>query len=379
MAGPLAGLKVIEMVGIGPCPFAAMMLADMGAEVIRIDRKAAPGAATPFPLLGTKYDVMARGRPSLALDLKDPLARDTVLRLVEGADILVEGFRPGVMERLGLGPDACLARNPRLVFGRVTGWGQDGPLAQAAGHDINYVALSGMLHAMGRPDTPPAPPLNLLGDFGGGGMLLAFGVVCAALEARSSGKGQVVDAAMTDGVALLGAMVYGFKACGAWSAQRGANMLDGGAHFYDTYACADGKFVSVGAIEPQFYARLLQLAGIGDPAFAAQMDPRRWPELKEKLAHVFAQRTRDDWCALLEGSEACFAPVLEAAEAPQHPHNAARGTFIDVAGVTQPAPAPRFARTPAPAPAPPSAPGADSAAILRAWGIDEAVIATLTS
>lgn len=377
MSGPLAGLKVIEMVGLGPCPFAAMLLADMGAEVIRIDRKTAPGAANPFPMLGTRYDVMARGRRSLALDLKDPLARDTLLDLVARADVLIEGFRPGVMERLGLGPDVCLARNPKLVFGRVTGWGQDGPLAQVAGHDINYIALSGMLHAMGRPDSPPAPPLNLLGDFGGGGMLLAFGVLCAALEAQKSGRGQVVDAAMTDGAALLGAMVYGFRAFGAWSAERGTNMLDGGAHFYDTYACADGRFVSVGAIEPQFYARLLELAGIDDPDFAAQLDRARWPELKERLAGIFATRTREEWCALLEGSEACFAPVLDMAEAPRHPHNAARGTFVDVAGVSQPAPAPRFSRTRPAVPDMPDAAGAHSADILRAWGIPESTIARL--
>lgn len=260
MAGPLAGLRVIEMVGIGPCPFAAMMLADMGAEVIRIDRKAAAGAPGPFPMLGTKYDVMARSRRSLALDLKHPQAREVMLELVAKADVLLEGFRPGVMERLGLGPDACHVRNPKLVYGRVTGWGQDGPLAQAAGHDINYIALSGMLHAMGRADAPPAPPLNLVGDFGGGAMMLAFGVVCAVLEARQSGKGQVVDAAMIDGSALLGAMMYGLRAYGTWDDKRESNMLDGGAPFYDTYACADGKFIAVGAIEPQFYEQLLALA-----------------------------------------------------------------------------------------------------------------------
>jgi alpha-methylacyl-CoA racemase len=377
MAGPLAGIRVVEMVGLGPCPFAAMMLADMGAEVIRIDRKSAPGAANPFPMLGTKFDVMARGRRSLALDLKHDAGRATALDLIARADIVIEGFRPGVMERLGLGPDACLARNPKLVYGRVTGWGQDGPLAQAAGHDINYVALSGMLHAMGRPGSPPAPPLNLLGDFGGGGMMLAFGVVCAALEARSSGKGQVVDAAMTDGAALLGAMVYGFRAGGAWTGERGANLLDGGAHFYDSYACADGKYVSVGAIEPQFYARLLALAGIEDPDFDAQMDASRWPALSDKLAAVFVARTRDDWCRALEGSEACVAPVLDMAEAPTHPHNAARGTFIDIAGVTQPGPAPRFSRTAPQAGGAPARPGQHSAEVLADWGWPADQIATL--
>jgi alpha-methylacyl-CoA racemase len=379
MAGPLAGLRVIEMVGLGPCPFAAMMLADMGAEVIRIDRKAAPAAGGPFPMLGTKYDVMARSRRSLALDLKQPQGRQVLLQLVDKADVLLEGFRPGVMERLGLGPDACLARNPRLVFGRVTGWGQDGPLAQSAGHDINYVALTGMLHAMGTAGQPPTPPLNLVGDFGGGAMMLAFGVVCAVLEARKSGQGQVVDAAMTDGASLLGAMMYGLRGHGSWSDARGANMLDGGAPFYASYACADGKFISVGAIEPQFYRRLLELAGATDPAFEAQWRSAAWPELKEKFAALFRTRTRDDWCALLEGTDACFAPVLDLTEAPQHPHNRARGTFVEVDGVTQPAPAPRFSRTAAATPTPPRTPGADSAAILADWGLGPDAIETLSA
>ncbi len=379
MTGPLAGMRVIEMVGLGPCPFAAMMLADMGADVVRIDRKAVAGAPNPYPMLGTKYDVMARGRRSLALDLKQPAAVDVVLRLVEQADIVLEGFRPGVMERLGLGPDACLARNPALVYGRITGWGQHGPLAQAAGHDINYIALSGMLHPMGRADTPPAPPLNLVGDFGGGAMMLAFGVVCAALEAGKSGKGQVVDAAMTDGAALLGAMMYGMRAHGSWSDQRGANMLDGGAHYYDTYACADGKFISIGAIEPQFYALLLKLAGIDDPAFDAQMDARAWPGLSAKFATVFATRNRDHWCALLEGTDACFAPVLDMGEAPQHPHNLARGTFVEVDGVTQPAPAPRFSRTEPRVASAPATPGQHSADVLSAWGWSEDELAALAA
>jgi alpha-methylacyl-CoA racemase len=379
MAGPLAGLRVIEMVGLGPCPFAAMMLADMGAEVIRIDRKAAPAAGGPFPMLGTKYDVMARSRRSLALDLKQPQGREVLLQLVDKADALLEGFRPDVMERLGLGPDACLARNPRLVFGRVTGWGQDGPLAQSAGHDINYVALTGMLHAMGAAGQPPTPPLNLVGDFGGGAMMLAFGVVCAVLEARKSGQGQVVDAAMTDGASLLGAMMYGLRGHGSWSDARGANMLDGGAPFYASYACADGKFISVGAIEPQFYRRLLELAGATDPAFEAQWRSAAWPELKEKFAALFRTRTRDDWCALLEGTDACFAPVLDLTEAPQHPHNRARGTFVEVDGVTQPAPAPRFSRTAAATPTPPRTPGADSAAILADWGLGPDAIETLSA
>jgi alpha-methylacyl-CoA racemase len=374
--GPLTGLRVIEMVGIGPCPFAAMMLADMGADVIRIDRKPDPAAPNPYPTLGTKYDVMARGRRSLALDVKHPRARQLLLDLVGKADALVEGFRPGVMERLGLGPDVCLARNPKLVYGRVTGWGQAGPLAPAAGHDLNYVALSGMLHAMGDADRPPAPPLNLVGDFGGGGMMLAFGVVCAMLEARASGRGQVVDAAMTDGAALLGAMMYGLRAHGSWSPARGANFLDGGAPFYATYACADGKFIAVGAIEPQFYAQLLALTGASDPAFARQWDGDDWPALKARFAALFATRTRDAWCALLEGTDACFAPVLDMDEAPRHPHNAARATFVDVDGVTQPAPAPRFSRTPG-RPGAVSAPGQDGAAILADWGWTDDAIATL--
>ncbi|MBI3284365.1 MAG: CoA transferase [Burkholderiales bacterium] len=374
MSGPLTGIRVIEMVGLGPCPFAAMMLADMGAEVVRIDRKAAPGAANPFPMLGTKYDVMARGRRSLALDLKQPEAKQVLLNLLEQADVVLEGFRPGVMERLGLGPEVCLQRNPKLVYGRITGWGQDGPLAQAAGHDLNYIALSGMLQAMGRADTPPAPPLNLVGDFGGGAMMLAFGVLCALLEAKNSGRGQVVDAAMVEGSALLGAMIYGLRGFGAWGERREANLLDGGAHFYDSYACADGKFVTVGAIEPQFYARLLQLAGIDDPAFEAQMDTRRWPELKSKLAAIFKTKTRQQWCDLLEGSDACFAPVLDMAEAPQHPHNRARAVFIEVDGVTQPAPAPRFSRTAPEVCMPPAAPGQHSEQVLRDWGVTEALI-----
>jgi len=368
MAGPLSGVRVVEMVGIGPCPFAAMMLADMGAEVIRIDRKAAPGEDNPYPVLGTRHDVMARGRRSLALDLKKPAGRLAALRLIDAADVLLEGFRPGVMERLGLGPELCLERNPKLVYGRVTGWGQDGPLAQAAGHDINYVALSGMLHAMGRASDPPAPPLNLVGDFGGGGMMLAFGVVCAVLSARRSGQGQVVDAAMTDGAALLGAMSYGLRSFGAWSDKREANLLDGGAPFYDSYACRDGKFIALGAIEPQFFAKLLALTGTVDEAFTRRWNKAHWPELKARLAALFATRTREEWCRLLEGTDVCFAPVLDMAEAPRHPHNAARKTFVEIDGVTQPAPAPRFSHTVPGRPTAPSSPGQDNEAILRDWG-----------
>ncbi|MES3025364.1 MAG: CaiB/BaiF CoA-transferase family protein [Pseudomonadota bacterium] len=379
MAGPLAGIRVVEMVGLGPCPFAAMMLADMGAEVIRIDRQGAAAAGGPFAFLGTRHDVMARGRRSLALDLKQAGAREVLLRLVDQADVLLEGFRPGVMERLGFGPDVCHARNPKLVYGRVTGWGQHGPLAQAAGHDLNYIALSGMLHAMGRAGEPPAPPLNLVGDFGGGAMMMAFGVVCAVLEARGSGKGQVVDAAMTDGSALLGAMMYGLRAQGSWGDARGANLLDGGAPFYDSYACADGKFITVGSIEPQFYALLLKLTGATDAAFEAQMDAEGWPGLKLRFASLFAGRTRAQWCELLEGTDVCFAPVLDMGEAPQHPHNVARGAFIEVDGVVQPAPAPRFSRTVPEVSAGPASAGQHSEEILADWGWSGQDIAALTA
>lgn len=375
MPGPLHGIKVIEIVGIGPGPFCAMMLADMGAEVIRIDKKLAsnskPRAIDP------KFDVLARGRRSLALDLKHPQAQQVVLQLIAQADALIEGFRPGVMERLGLGPDRCLERNPRLVYGRMTGWGQTGPLAHAAGHDINYIALSGMLHAIGRANDSPPPPLNLIGDFGGGAMMLAFGIVCALLEAQRSKRGQVVDAAMTDGSALLGALMYGLKAAGRWRDARSANLLDGGAHFYDTYECADGKYVAIGSIEPQFYAELLRLTGIEDEEFKSQMDPHIWPALKAKLAARIKAKTRDEWCAALEGTDVCFAPVLDMNEAPLHPHNRARNAFIEIDGVVQPAPAPRFSRTSAKVSAPPASPGQHSEQILRAWGFSEEHIAQL--
>jgi alpha-methylacyl-CoA racemase len=364
MAGPLQGLKVVEMAGLGPAPFCAMMLADMGADVVRIER---PGAPSVTGAAG-KFDVLARSRRVLALDLKNPVAIDAVLALVDQADLLIEGFRPGVMERLGLGPDVCIARRPPLVYGRMTGWGQNGPLAQAAGHDINYIALSGALHAIGATSGPPLPPLNYVGDFGGGAMMLAFGLLCALHHARASGAGQVVDAAMTDGAALLSAMMYGMHAAGAWSNRRGENMLDGGAHFYGCYACADGRHVSIGSIEPQFYAQLLQRTGITDPEFSAQLDAAAWPRLKARLAEVFLGKTRDEWCALMEGSDVCFAPVLDWDEAPGHPHNLARQSFVTVDGVLQPAPAPRFSRTPAAAPRAATAAGSDSADVFSAWG-----------
>jgi len=370
MPGPLEGLKVIEMAGLGPAPFCAMMLADMGAEVVRIER---PGAAGT----GRRFDILARGRRVLALDLKKPAAVDAVLRLVDRADVLIEGFRPGVMERLGLGPDICLARRPTLVYGRMTGWGQTGPLAQAAGHDINYIAISGALHAIGKPDEPPVVPLNYIGDFGGGAMMLAFGILCALHHARDSGRGQVVDTAMTDGAALLSAMMYGMKAAGEWSNRRGENMLDGGAHFYGTYACADGKHIAIGSLEPQFYALLLERTGISDPAFSAQHNRQDWPLLKQRLAQVFMTRTRDEWCALMEGSDVCFAPVLDWDEAPRHAHNVARQAFVTVDGVVQPAPAPRFSETPAGMPRPASPGQEDRNGIFSDWGLPAELVARL--
>jgi alpha-methylacyl-CoA racemase len=347
-------VKVVEIAGIGPAPFCAMVLADWGAEVLRIAR---PGAQPG------RYDANCRNRPTLEMDLRAPGAVQALMPAIANADVLVEGFRPGVMERLGFGPDACLAANPRLVYGRMTGWGQDGPLAAAAGHDINYIALSGALHAVGPAGHKPVPPLNLVGDYGGGAMLLGMGLLAALLEARRSGHGQVVDAAMTDGAALLCTNFYAGRASGRYNTERGANLVDGGAHFYDTYACADGKFISIGAIEPQFYALLRESCGLHDPAFDAQMDRSRWPQLKERLAAVFRTRTRAEWCRLLEGTDTCFAPVLDWDEAPRHPHNRARGTFVEVDGVVQPAPAPRFSRTQSATPA--TGRAADASALAR--------------
>jgi alpha-methylacyl-CoA racemase len=335
--GPLKGLRVLEFAGIGPGPFCGMVLADLGAEVIRLDRRGAPAPAPE--------DFVLRGRRSLALDLKSPAAVEAALRLVESADALIEGFRPGVMERLGLGPDACLARNPRLAYGRMTGWGQEGPLAQSAGHDIDYIALTGALHAIGRPGERPVPPLNLVGDYGGGGMLLALGLLAAMLEAKGSGRGQVVDAAMVDGAALLMAPIYAMKARGRWSGERGTNMLDGGAPWYDTYECADGRSIAVGPIEPQFFALMCEKLGLDAGRFPDRMSPSAWPALKGELIAIFRSRTRDDWAALFEGTDACIAPVLDMDEAPRHPHNQARHTFLVRDGVVQPAPAPRFSRT----------------------------------
>jgi len=379
MTGPLTGIRIIEIAGIGPGPFAAMMLADMGAEVIRVERaQSVRGPAPDTP----HYDVMLRGRRNIALDLKHPDGVATLLDLVGHADALIEGFRPGVMERLGVGPDICLQRNPKLVFGRMTGWGQEGMYSQAAGHDINYISLAGALAHFGRHGEAPVPPLNMVGDFGGGGMFLAYGVVCALLEAQRSGQGQVVDTAMVDGAAVLMSMFWSFKAIGAFDENhRGTNLLDTGAHFYDVFRCADGKFISLGSIEPQFYAELLRITGLeGDPEFARQMDKDLWPHLKTRLRQVFEGKTQAEWCTLMETTDVCFAPVLTMSEAATHPHNIQRNTFIEVGGVQQPAPAPRFSRTKTQVISAPAHPGQHSREVLADWGIApdriEALIAT---
>ncbi|MCA1842881.1 MAG: CoA transferase [Actinobacteria bacterium] len=372
--GPLKGIRIVEIAGIGPGPFACMMLADLGADVIRLERPTGPRGVDSVP-----GNVANRSRRSVGIDLKNPDAVELTLRLVEGADALIEGFRPGVAERLGIGPDACLARNPRLVYGRMTGWGQDGPYASMAGHDINYIALAGALAHFGRPGETPVPPINMVGDFGGGGMLMAFGVVCALLEARTSGQGQVVDASMVDGSATLMTMIHGMRAMGFWELEKGTNIIDGGAHFYDAYETADGKYISIGSIEPQFYAELLRLTGLEGEDLPHQMDRTQWPALKQRVAAIFKEKTRDEWCALMEGTDVCFAPVLTMDEAPSHPHNKARGTFVEVAGVTQPAPSPRFSRTPGEISRPPSAPGADTDEALIDWGLPDAEVAKLRS
>jgi alpha-methylacyl-CoA racemase len=369
MAGALSGIRIVEFAGLGPGPFCGMMLADHGAEVIRIER---PGARLDA------RDALSRSRRSIVLDMKRPEGLAVARALCGTADGLIEGYRPGVMERLGLGPDALLADNPRLVFGRMTGWGQTGPRAALAGHDINYIAISGVLHTVGGADGKPVAPVNYVGDFGGGGMMLAFGMVSALLAVRMGGTGQVIDAAMTDGSALIAGMVWALSAAGLWRDRAGVNLLDGGAHFYDTYLCADGRFVAVGAIEPAFYALLRGKLGLeADPAFDAQMDPAAWPALKQRLAAIFLTRARDEWCDLLGGGDACVAPVLSLAEAPGDPHNAARGTFVTVGGATQPAPAPRFSATPAPRPRPAGRPGADADEVLAGLGYTPERIASL--
>jgi alpha-methylacyl-CoA racemase len=372
MSGPLSGVKVLELAGIGPGPFCGMMLADMGADILRVDRLDPADLGLP---LEPGFDIMARGRRSIGLDLKRPEAIEIVLALVEKADALIEGFRPGVTERLGLSPDACLARNPRLVYGRVTGWGQDGPLAQAAGHDINYIALSGALHAIGRRGEAPVPPLNLVGDYAGGAMYLAFGIACALVERHSSGCGQVIDAAMSEGAASMMSIFYARLAAGSWRDERGVNAIDGGAPWYGVYETADGKYISIGAIEGRFYARLVERLRLDAASLPGRHDKARWPELRARLRDAFKQKTRDEWCESLAGHDVCFAPVLSLAEAPAHPHNRARGTFMERDGVIQPAPAPRFSRTPGSVER--SAPrcGEGGNAALADWGFDAKKIA----
>jgi alpha-methylacyl-CoA racemase len=372
--GPLAGITVIEIAGIGPGPYCGMMLADMGADVIRIDRAGAVQGGDPGR---PPADFLARGRRSVGVDLKNADGVEVVLSLVERADALIEGFRPGVTERLGIGPDDCLARNPRLVYGRMTGWGQDGPYASTAGHDINYIALAGALDPLGRAGQPPTPPLNLVGDFGGGGLMLAFGIVAGLLEARASGQGQVIDAAMVDGAASLMTMTHSFRAMGIWNDERGTNMLDTGAHFYDVYETADGRYVSIGSIEPQFYAELLRLTGLEGEDLPWQQDRAQWPAMKERLAAIFRTKSRAEWCEIMEGTDVCFAPVLTIPEAVEHPHNVARGTFVEVAGQPQPGPAPRFSRTAAEVGGPPAHAGQHTDEVLAGAGFDAERIAKL--
>ena len=359
--GPLVGVRIVEFAGIGPGPFCGMLLADLGADVVRIDRAESAGRGHP--------DIANRGKRSIAVDLKRPEGVEAALSLMEKADGLIEGFRPGVMERLGLGPDVALKRNPRLVYGRMTGWGQTGPWSQMAGHDIDYIALTGALHTMGRKDEPPAPPLNLVGDFGGGALYLAFGLLAGIIEAKSSGKGQVVDCAMIDGAASLMTMFFNMKAVGMWNAERDSNLLDGGAHFYDTYTCADGKWLAIGAIEPQFHAELVKGLGLPADTFGMYMDRAKWPESSRRIAEVVKTKTRDEWMTIFDGTDACVVPVLSMDEAPQHPHNAARKTFVEAFGVTQPNAAPRFSRTAGAVNGAPAMAGKHSRDVLESWGI----------
>jgi alpha-methylacyl-CoA racemase len=370
--GPLDGVRVVEIASLAPAPFGCMILSDLGADVLRVERPESCQPGRPAPV-----DPLSRGRRSIGLNLKDPAGVELLLTLVSAADVLVEGFRPGVTERLGFGPEVCAQRNPALIYARMTGWGQEGPLAPTAGHDIDYIAISGALHPIGRAGERPVPPLNLVGDFGGGGMLLAIGVLAALVERQRSGLGQVVDAAMVDGSALLTSFIYGLRARGGWRDERGVNLLDGGAPFYDTYATADGKFVAVGALEPQFYAALLAGLDLADADLPAQLDMGSWPVLRERFAAVFAQRTRDEWAEAFAGSDACVAPVLSPAEVAAHPHNIARRVFADIGGVSQPQPAPRFARTKADQPEQPVTPGADTDAVLGGLGLGKAEIARL--
>ncbi|MBA4809595.1 MAG: carnitine dehydratase [Acidimicrobiaceae bacterium TMED77] len=371
--GPLDGKQIIEIAGIGPGPFCAMVLADLGAEVIRVDRASA--VPDEFPD-GPSMDLLNRGRDSIAVDLKKEEGVETVLRLVENADALIEGFRPGVAERLGIGPEKCLNRNPKLIYGRMTGWGQYGSYSQMAGHDINYIALSGVLGLIGREDESPVPPVNLIGDFGGGGMLLALGICAALVETAESGKGQVVDAAMTDGSALLATMVHSFAAMGIWG-KRGTNMLDTGAPFYDVYECADGEYISLGSIEPQFYSELMRITGLENEDMPSQMDRTNWGQAKKRIKEKIRSKSREEWVQLMEGSDVCFAPVLSIDEAIQHPHNRERETFVEISGVMQPAPAPRFSRTPSEISSPPPHPGQQTDQILSQQGFSKEEIDSL--
>ena len=372
--GPLAGVKVIEMKGIGPGPYAGMLLADMGAEVIVVERSATPTSIAP----PSSMDINSRGKQSIVLDLKSPQGLQTLLKLVATADVFFEGYRPGVAERIGFGPDICLQHNPKLVYGRMTGWGQTGPLATVAGHDINYISLTGSLAAIGGSDKP-VPPLNLVGDYAGGSLFLVMGILAALFEAQKSGQGQVIDAAIVDGSASLMTLFHTLGKLGLWSNRRQANMLDGAAHFYDSYETADGKFISIGSIEPQFYALLLEKAQLDPEVFKDQHDPAQWPQLKQRLVEVFKTRTRQHWCDLMQGTDVCFAPVLDYAEAPQHPHNQARDTYTEIDGVVQPAPAPRFSRTACDTPASAPAEGADTESVLLAWGFSEQETAELVA
>jgi alpha-methylacyl-CoA racemase len=372
--GPLAGVRIVELGGIGPGPFAAMLLSDLGADVLRIDRIVASDSGFHMP---EKFNLLHRGRRSVAMDLKKPQAVDAVRKLIARADALIEGFRPGVAERLGLGPEECMASNPRLVYGRMTGWGQDGPLAQAPGHDLNYIALTGALHSIGTRGGPPVPPLNLVGDFGGGSLYLALGIVSAILEARTSGRGQVVDAAMVDGSASLMTLMYGVRAAGVWTDERGTNRLDSGAPWYSVYETKDGRYVALASNEPRFYAVTLELMGLAGQDLPDQFDRASWPQMKERFAAIFRTKTRDEWCSIMHGKEVCFAPVLSMGEAPGHPHLKARGTFVEIDGVVQPAPAPRFSRTQPAIPHGVPRAGQHTDAALADWGFDKAAVAAL--
>jgi alpha-methylacyl-CoA racemase len=370
--GPLDGVKIVEFTGIGPAPMAAMMLADMGATIIRIDRPGPTELGIPMP---EKFEFTKRSRAVIGLDLKQPASIQFVQKLIDGADALIEGFRPGVMERLGLGPDICLRRNPKLAYGRVTGWGQDGPLALAAGHDLNYIALTGALHAIGRKDQKPTPPLNLVGDYGGGALYLVTGLLAAIISARATGEGQVVDAAMVDGALSLMTPIYAMKAGGRLNAPRGGNQLDSGAYFYEVYECSDGQYISIASIEAKFHAELLQRLEIDPATMPPQTDRSKWPDVKDRLTALFKTRSRDSWCRVLEGTDVCFAPVLSMDEAHEHPHNTARAAFIDIGGQRQPAPAPRFGTTKLGPPAPPGS--VDPRETLRAWGLSSSELAAL--